>query len=357
MFRKYFVLICNSAIQRLFSAKALILFVSVLLVIACNNKSLETNIENESVNYENTDSVKLDSLTILIQENPKNDKLYAERSVVYQDLGQRTKSLNDLTIANNIDSLNVEYIIQLSDIYLQFGKSHISRDLLLRANKLEDKNIQVLYRLGNLYFYIQDYKVAIEYLKKARDVDPFFAPVYFTYGMIKKELGDTATAIEQFQIAVEREPNYYDAYIVLGALHSQLKDSVCLDYYRNALHILPNSYEAKYAMAMFYQQNEKPEQALQIYKTIVNNNNAFPNVYFNMGYVEMIFFNEYNTANSYFDSAIAIQPLYSSAYSNKGYCFEKLNDKINARKSYQKALEIEPNMEVAVLGLNRLDNN
>jgi len=332
-------------------------FIVLVLSIACN-QTPENSINNNVTNHHFNDTLIIDSLTALITNNPQKSSLYAERSLAYERIGKLTKSISDLSSANELDTLNIDYYVKLSDKYLQFGRSEKTRELLLKANRIDASNVEVLYRLGNLYFYVKDYKQAVLYLKQAKSIDPFLAPLYFTYGMIYKEKGDTINAIEQFQIAVEREPDYYDAYVMLGSLRAGQGDSIALAYYRNALRIIPDSYEANYAIAMFYQLNNKPEQAIKAYKQILDvSRKKYPNIFFNLAYIEMIFYGEYNSALAYFDSAIQIQENYPAAFCNIGYCYEQLNDKTNAVYNYKKALQLEPNFNIAVLGLERLKNN
>lgn len=337
------------------------LFLQVVIVLsvffACNENPKSGSIDSSKNIGTNPDSLLLDSLTNLIQSNPYRSEYYNQRSIVYESMGKLTASLNDLDKALQLDTLNVDYMVRLSDKYLQFGQSQKTRELLLKAEQIEDQSVEVLYRLGNLYFYVQDYKTAASYLRRAKDADPFHAPTYFTFGMIYKERRDTLKAIEQFQIAVEREPKYYDAYMMLGALYSGFGDSLAIDYFNNALEVLPASYEAMYSKAFFYQQNEQPEKAIKQYNQMLDGNrDKYQYVFFNLGYIEMIFYNEFEKAISYFDSALTIQPDYAAAYTNKGFCFENLYKIDSAKGNYIKALELQPDLEVAKLGLKRLKN-
>lgn len=329
-------------------------FVGLAFLQACVNKNSSPNVNSLLLSR---DSIALDSLNKLIGENEFSDALYAQRAGLYTEMGKLTKALNDYLQASKIDSTNVNYLIELSDRYLQFGKSGKTREYLLRAKELDAENVHVLYRLANLHFYVKEYKKSISYLNTAKDIDPFFAPIYFTKGLIYKENLDTIKAIAQFQIAVEREPSYYDAYIQLGTLWGLMNNTLAIDYYKNALAILPESYEAAYGLAMSYQLFDKPEKAIDQYnKMLIGNRDKFQHVYFNLGYIEMIFFNEYTTAISYFDSAIYIQSNYAEAYSNKAYCLEQLNNNVAATECYKKALDITPGMPIAESGLQRMNN-
>jgi tetratricopeptide (TPR) repeat protein len=301
------------------------------------------------------DSVLIDSLSQLINQNQQNAALYGQRAYLQFKTGNLPDALADYLIANRLDSLNAQYYCHLSDIYLQLGKSEITRDLLFKANRLIPKNVEVLYRLGCLYFYVQDYKKAGQFLDEAVAVDPYFAPTYFTRGLLFKEKGDSDKAIENLQFAVERQPEYFDAYMQLGLLYAAKSDSLALAYYRNAININPQSYEAFYGIAMFYQDNGNPEKALEIYRQMIKQiTHPLSGIYYNMGYVEMEYFADYQRAIERYDSAIILKPDYKEAFCNRAFCYYQLHKTEKARADYQQAIIIDSAYQPALEGLKML---
>jgi len=71
----------------------------------------------------------------------------------------------------------------------------------------------------------------------------------------------------------------------------------------------------------------------------------------------MVDYANYKHAINSFDSALIYMPEYTDALCNKAFCYEKLGNKAEARKAYKRTLELVPNYEIAILGLNRLDKN
>ena len=303
------------------------------------------------------DSLLIDSLSELIRKNPRQSELYSQRAKLWLKTGNYGNSRNDFTTASQLDSLNPEYYTQLADLYLQKGKSEVTRTLLLKANRLIPGNVKVLYRLGNLYFYVKEYKQAGEYLDEAIKADPFFAQAHFTKALLLKEKGDTAKAVDNLQIAVEREPDYYDAYMQLGVLYAAKPDSIALAYYRNALRVIPDSYEALYGIAMFYQENGNPEKALETYRYLLDHvDKSLPAIYYNMGYIEMEFFEDFKRGIERYDSAIIIKPDYKEAFCNRAYCYKRLGNAAKARDDYHQALKIDGEFNPAIEGLKRIQN-
>ncbi len=331
----------------------IIIAIALTSTIACHQNN--TSQKNRQT-AELSDSLKIDSLTRLINKNKRNADLYAQRSKLHIDQGHLTEAIKDLVFANQIDSLNPEYYLHLSDFYLRMGKSEVVNSILLKGNKLIPDNKDILYRLGNLYFYIKDYKKSIQYLNKSLEVDRYYSKAYFSKGMVYKELENIKKATENFQFAVEREPDYYDAYIQLGLIFSEKNDSLALDYYDNALRLIPKSYEALYGKAMFYQQNKRLDEAQKTYRHILDSISIeLPVIHFNTGYIDMFYYANYKNAIIHFDSALMYKPKYIEALNNKAYCYEKLGNKKRARENYKKVLEFSPNYDLAVKGLNRLD--
>lgn len=322
-------------------------FLFLFALISCNNNKPE-NI--------NLNSLSADSLTVLINKWPNNAMLYYKRGLQYAQSNNYNSALTDFNKSIQLDSLTVDYYIAPADIFLNIGKSEITRQLLLKANRLIPNNAQVLYRLGSLYFYVNDYKKAHQYLNSAIEADKFFAPAYFSRALVYRETGDTALAITNLQVAVERDPQYYSAYLVLASIYANQNNPVAIDYYNNALNIEPLSYEALYGKAFFYQQNNQVNLANNWYDTIlIKLGNDKPYVHYNKGYIDMIYNENYTAAINCFNKAIELKPDYAEAFCNLAFSYEQQLNFTDAKKMYRKALEINPQLQPAIIGLKRVE--
>lgn len=63
---------------------------------------------------------------------------------------------------------------------------------------------------------------------------------------------------------------------------------------------------------------------------------------------------KYDKAIENFEAAAKIDVKFSSAYNNIGTCYERMNNIPKAIESYKKALEIDPNNELAKQNLQKL---
>ena len=76
--------------------------------------------------------------------------------------------------------------------------------------------------------------------------------------------------------------------------------------------------------------------------------------FYNLGYLYLTEFLEFDTAIAYFDSALAIRPDYIEAMVNKGLAQEELELFGDAENSYRAALSVDPQFDPAAKGLSRL---
>lgn len=335
------------------------LYIFIILLffagISCNNRQKKNTSEaDEKITGDSIQN--LESLSALIQKDPRNADLFVERSKLHLQSNQLEEAVNDLLIASKLDSLNPDLYIDLADLQLKLGRSGKAKKALERCLEYNPENTDAMIRLANIYFYVKDYKRSMEWLNKCQKVDRNLAQIYFTKGMIYRENEDTENAIKNFQIAVEKEPDYYDAYILLGLLHAQTKDSLAIAYYQHAIRIIPNSVEAHYNLAMYYQQNDLITRALKEYDYIINEIDSLnPNIHYNKGFVYMHYLEDYKQAIHHFGKAIQFDNNFTEAYYNRGFCFEQLKNYEKARQDYQVALELVENYQLAIEGLNRLD--
>jgi tetratricopeptide (TPR) repeat protein len=143
--------------------------------------------------------------------------------------------------------------------------------------------------------------------------------------------------------------------VQLGILYSTARNPLAIGYFQTATKIAPNRREAYYLLGMAYQEQENIPKALETYGNLLAFAPDYKEALYNIGYIHLVYTADYPAAIDYFSRAIALDPKYTDAYFNRGYSHELSGDYGNARNDYQKALEITPNYERSIEGLNRLD--
>ncbi|MBI9072784.1 MAG: tetratricopeptide repeat protein [Melioribacteraceae bacterium] len=122
-------------------------------------------------------------------------------------------------------------------------------------------------------------------------------------------------------------------------------------YYQNNSNL-----EINLALALSYKKNNKLEEAIKLYKSIIND---FPNsyeAYYN--YAILLFENEvYVEAIILFQKSVEINATFELAYYNMGNSYRKLENYSEAEKAFKKALELNPTFEDAVYNLGVVKEN
>ena len=109
-------------------------------------------------------------------------------------------------------------------------------------------------------------------------------------------------------------------------------------------------------MGLTYQDHEKYREAMACYEELMAINPGLKQVHYNRGYIFLVVYEDFDQALASFQQAINIDPGYAEAVYNLGRTYEALGQFEEARRQYRMALEIRTNYDLAIEGLNRLEN-
>jgi tetratricopeptide (TPR) repeat protein len=329
-----------------------ILLTALFLVTSCGERP---KVAENTKSGKDTLTILLQDLTKKIADHPSDPSLLQQRSKYYLLDHREKKAFEDITKAISLSPDKASLYITLSDVYLEMGKPDNCNEALLKAIALEPHSNPALIRLSKLSLIIKDYRATFEYIKKALDVEPHNPEAYFTRALAFLEKGDTVAAVEDFKRTVDQDQRYYEGYVELGELYAMRKDPVAADYLKNAIRINPGSKEALYMLGMFYQETGKYEDALGTYAKLATVDSTFKDAPYNTGYIYLVYLHDFRKAASNFTIALQRDPGYIAAMFNRGYAYELAGDYPKATKDYKHVLELKPNYQKAIDGLNRID--
>lgn len=328
--------------------KILILTFSLTLIsgvfLSCHHNGNEKMDRNE----------KLLLLDAKIKKHPKDAELYYERGKVYIELQQVNDAINDFKKAISLDNKKVEYHTALGDAYFMNGDVGNSYSTLQAALKLDPNNLEALLKMGEISFYSKDYDRAIETLSKVTRLDENNRTALYMKAFIYKEKEDTANAVQLFRKVIDLYPDYEPAYEELGMLYASRKSILGEEYLNTALKLEPKNINARYGLAMLYQDVEMYDQAIDCYVKILEIDPTNKDAWHNRGYIALVYDHDYDSAIEFFTKAIDTDNQFVEAHTNRGLAYEMKGDKTNARNCYQTALQINPQFEQAIEGLKRV---
>lgn len=290
-----------------------------------------------------------------IDKNPSNADLYAKRAEYYIQKKQLDSAFADGLKSLKLDSNNSKRYNFLSDLYFMKGDFESSEDLLEKAILKNDKDVESLMKLAELNLYFKRYPDLNIYIDKALTIDQRNPKAHLLKGFGAIEQKDTVSAVREYQLAVDQDPKYYEAYIQLGLIFHRKLNRLALDYYNNALNARPQSTEAMYNIAMFYQDTKNYDKALDEYKILLQIDPNHTNANHNVGWINLEVKQNYTEAEKFFTLSIKSDTLFSNAIYNRGLTFERMNNFERAMADYHKTLQVNPSFKLASDGVKRME--
>ncbi len=327
----------------------------VLLAVsfACSSKS------NKDQERQSGDSLKFDRTLFDINENiindSNNDELYIQRADYYLSVNKTDSALRDILIAIDINKENANHYITLSDAYLKIGNPDKCFEALNRTLVLDTRNKEALIKKAQLYLIMRDYDNTYSTISELLSIDKLNPIAYFVNAIAYLEEQDTTNAIRNLHIAVDQKQDYYEAQLQLGVLYSDKKNPVAINYLQNSINLKPRTIEPYHQLGLFFQENNRVQSAIITYNSILDIEPEFVPALYNLGYIQLVYQQNFVRAIDYFSKVVQLTPEYAEAWYNRGYCYELLGQLELARNDYQETLKIMSNYSKAIDGLNRLD--
>ena len=332
------------------------------------NPSTGSNSDSTSVAQATPDPTLVE-LNDRIQREPNNFQHYVDRAKYYEQHAQFTEALMDLDRAQAADSNQCTIFLTRGDLYWNrrqnldaAGQSEMIALAYAQYTKcvtLDGNNTDCLLKKAGIDIARKQYDVARELINNALKINEYLPLAYYLRGRMYKETGDTTVAYSSYKTAIDVDPTYYDAYIEIGLIYAKGKNDLAKEYYSSAIDIRPKSVEAYYNKAMYLQETgfrdgKRYQEAFACYDSILKIDPTFFAAYFNKGFVNLEYLQNYQAGIDEFTKAITAYPAYYQAYYNRGLCYESLGLKASAESDYRTALNVVPTYTDAAKALDRL---
>jgi tetratricopeptide (TPR) repeat protein len=324
---------------------------SLIINSSCNylnKKSASTVIDSIALLYPD-----LVAITKAIDQSPAVPSNYYERALFLFKKGNLDLAAKDMYNAIKLDSSQANYYEFFGDINQQALYMKLALNNYQKAKLLSATNIDLDYKIAKCQLYLKQYKEAQLSADGILKNDDSYSKAYLLQGIIAKEMGDTSRAIKLFRFATDRNPDYFDAYMQLGLLCQQKNMPIAQQYFENALRIDSNSYEANYAMAMYYHSIKKYENAIIKYERLIKEDAFNWQPAFNLG---TVFYDmgKMKQAMFQFDLTVQLAPKNATALYYRGLCYEWNKNWANAQQDFKAALALNPQLTAADEGNKRV---
>jgi tetratricopeptide (TPR) repeat protein len=308
------------------------------MVFSCGNKQ-EIDISKLS----NEEKIQL--YDAKIKKDPKNAELYFERGKVFYAMGNTKEALFNSQKAIEYDSKNDKYYIFEADVLFSRGETALAFNALQDAIKINSKSKEAYLKTAEISLVLRDYKRCLENVKKVLELDKLNAQAYCMRGWTMKETGDTNQAVKDYKKAIELDPKYEKPFEELGILYANKGDGLAVDYLKSTIKINPKNTQAMYALALFYQDHNAEQQALDMYQQILKLKPDHADAIHNVGWINYTYKQDYKTALDCFSKAIKIDTNFYQAYYDRGKTYEKLGKTTEAQQDFEKVKQIKSNLK------------
>lgn len=176
------------------------------------------------------------------------------------------------------------------------------------------------------------YTAAIDLYHEAIELDPYSSQVWNRLGIAQMKVGRFPDAVESFEKALTIDPYYTAAWKNKGdALQAMEKFQAAIDSYDRALAIYATDLYTLYEKGVCLQKMGRPDKAMEIYTEVVR-----------LAEREM----RRNPNEARFNAQL---------WTTKGDALAHLGRYQEALDAYQEAIQINPKMERAVTGMQRVN--
>lgn len=326
------------------------------LWISCQSdpKQSDQQVKEKSASVEQQTDPLAD-LNQRITNDSTNAALYVERAQLYMQRDRIDRALRDINQALSLNNQILEAYLTLAEIYYGMGQAESVIKTLNKAVEIAPDDPRPHIKLAELHLLQRKLNLALGSTDKALAMESQNPEAYFVRGMIFLAKEDTVSALKNFMIARDQDENFFEALYQIGVIYTAQHNPLAVDFLEDAIRRFPNSVVARYQLALYLQEHDGVEEAVAHYDTLLMMQPDNSRFIYNLGYVNLVYLQDYEQAIAYFDAALSIDPDYVDALYNKGRSLEEMEQYVTARDIYEQVLKKQANYPLAVEGLNRLD--
>lgn len=326
---------------------------AIVFMAACNDEKKPKDPQEPIVVAEAgtvsawTDSIAADSMRA---------DFYLYRAKAYMQTNQIGPAMMDINKSLSLDPKNVDSYLFLSDIYYALGDEANIKATLNHAEEIAPNDARPMLKQAELCLMQENYTLSMAYIDKALGLNKYNPRAYYLKGVWYMTKQDTVQAINNFLIAREQDGDFFDPVREIGLIYSAQDNPLAESFLKSAVAQFPEQEIMRYELALYQQGHGKPEEALAQYDTLLVTNPNSSRLFYNKGYVNLVYLGDNSKAVEFFDKALSIDKDYLDALYNKGRALEQMGDYRSASEVYAEVLRQQPNYELAVEAMNRIHN-
>lgn len=271
--------------------------------------------------------------------------LYALLGDTYKSMFQYEDAINEFRMVLWHDPLNILAYRALCQIYEEIDDFDNAILMYQKLIELNPNNPIYHSNLANIHYINGNIKEAVTSYYNAIMLNPdqnWTSVIAQTLGYVFQESEKNFdAAISSYQNALHLTPRDIDIYINLGSVFYDKGDyASALAIYNLALEIAPLDARIHCNLGYLYWGRQDNENAIKEYKLATKYDPSYDIAYNNLGVIYLDDSGLIKESIEMFDKAISCNPNYALAYYNKGRAVSLKNDKIEAARLFQLAMDL-----------------
>ena len=253
---------------------------------------------------------------ILQPDHPSAGVLHLYMGRAERELGRLHEAEQHFHAAMELEPDNVEPLLDLAKLQFRQGRTADAERFLDRVNEMRPLDPAILHNVAEVLRIHSRYADAVANYRAALEIDAEFAPAYAGLGIALLQQERYAESLEALERALALQPDLPLAgsslHIFLGQAAQKLGRPDAGDYFVRAVQNDPNDLEAldHLAMARFGQQ--RYEEALSLYRTMIDIDPDSAITHSNLG-ATLFYLGQLEDALSSIERALALDPDLESA--------------------------------------------
>ncbi|MNU30763.1 lipoprotein NlpI [compost metagenome] len=292
-------------------------------------------------------------LTEAIAADTGNAKLYYQRSLELNKMGQDSLTLQDLMKAVALAPDNMVYRESLTFFLIDKKKAAQAMEQVKILQQKNPKNATYTLLEAEAFMAGNELAKAEVILNDLMTRMPGEPDVLLDASRLKAAQKDTAQAIEYAKKVLEVTPKFFDGLYQLADLYSATGNAEALKWYDKIYRLDTLNPNPLYDAALFYQQKGDLAAAKKYFVKTIYVDKDFTDAYIQYGKI-LLTQDSVSKAERQFNIAIEVAPNSAEAYYQKGLTMLKQHKKAEAKTLFNQALVFNRNHTAAQAALKAL---
>jgi len=204
----------------------------------------------------------------------------------------------------------------------------------------------------------QNVTVNLSAIKENKPIDIWLSPIPVSPLKIGDDLyqqQEYPEALQEYEKALAQNPEIYEAYEKIGLCHLRLNDKEkAIENFKLVLEQKPQSQDVLINLSAIYFEKGDLEEGMKYFKLLDEKSLNDPSLFFNIG-VLLFKGNQVDMASEYLKKSLELDPCFINGYYQLGLVCLNKGDLEEAKRRFQKVIDLAPESEQAALAKKMLE--